>query len=116
MAFLKSEKKARDMMSDEMWKNCIRTEDKSVKDWQNNWNWIMDEYLCLQKKLKEKSDQSKFLPQILEEKKEDPRKLVNFPKTTNHEYGWVAAQKEFQLDRYGPDIFQAQYLPDIYYL
>jgi len=68
----------------------------------------------LEKTLKEKSKQSKFLNEILEERKEDPRKLSDFPETVNHEYGWIAGNKEFQLQRYGNDIFKPLPLPELY--
>lgn len=73
-------------------------------------------FSALEKKLKEKSDKSKFLTQILEEKKEDPRKLTKFPETTNHVYGWIAELKEFQLDTFGPDMYKAKPLPTLYQL
>ena len=115
MAIPKSEKKVRDLMkADQMWKSFVRAEDDSIKIWTHNWGWIMEEYRCLHKKLKEKTDQSEFLTTVLEEKKDDPRKLTNFPETTNHEYGWLAAQKEFRLEKYGDEFFKAQPLPDIY--
>ncbi|KAH0999429.1 uncharacterized protein LOC109535300 [Dendroctonus ponderosae] len=115
MAIPKSEKKVIDIMkADEMWKTSIRSEDASAKNWQTNWGWILDEYRCLEQKLKEKSAESKFLTHIMEEKRQDPQKLVNFPDTTNHEYGWIASQPNFQLERFGADLFEPQPLPDVY--
>lgn len=69
-----------------------------------------------EKKLKEKTEASKFLTRILAQKKKDPRTLRYFPKTTNQRYGWIASHKEFQLDKYGSDIFVPQPLPEIYKL
>ncbi|XP_030750628.1 uncharacterized protein LOC115878315 [Sitophilus oryzae] len=115
MAIPKSEKKVRDIMkADEMWKSLIRTEDASNKLWDNNWGWILEEYACLEKALKEKTENSEYLTHVLEEKKEDNRQLTNFPNSTNHVYGWLAVQKGFELDKYGPDMFKAKPLPDIY--
>ncbi|XP_050300016.1 uncharacterized protein LOC126738637 [Anthonomus grandis grandis] len=117
MAIPKTEKKVFDIMkADEMWKSFIKSEDDSSKIWQKNWGWIMDEYRELEKKLKAKSEQSKFLTEILEEKKEDPRKLTDFPETTNHEYGWIGDHEAFRLEIYGSDIFKAKPLPDIYHI
>ena len=115
MAIPKSDKIVRDIMKvDGMWRHYVRAEDDSRKVWAENWGWIMEEYRCLQKKLQENSDKSEFLTRVLEEKKEDPRKLINFPETTNHEYGWVASQKEFKLEKYGPDLVKEHPLPDLY--
>ncbi|KAF7281223.1 uncharacterized protein LOC143204948 [Rhynchophorus ferrugineus] len=117
MALPKSEKKVRDIMkADEMWKSLIRSEDASEKQWRNNWGWIMDEYDCLHKSLKEKSEESEYLTHVLTEKKESRAQIHNFPNTTNHMYGWIAAHKELQLDKYGSDIFRAKPLPQIYFI
>ncbi|CAG9761920.1 unnamed protein product [Ceutorhynchus assimilis] len=117
MALPKTEKKIDDMnKADEMWKCFIRAEDDSHIIWQSNWGWIMEQYRSLESKLKEKSKQSKFLTQILEDKKEDSRKVLKGADTSNHVYGYLTNYEEFQLEIYGPDIFKPKPLPPIYHL
>ncbi|KAJ8942369.1 hypothetical protein NQ318_000349 [Aromia moschata] len=100
----------------ENWKAYIRSEDDSGRIWQHMWGWIMDEYRELKKKLDQKTKESVFLSGVMEEVKEDPRKLIKVPESVNHEYGWVAVKPEFQLQIYGSDYFKPKPLPDVYKL
>lgn len=55
----------------------------------------------LQKKLKHVSETSKI---ITIKKKEDNRSIFPVPEEVNHDYGWLAYKKGFQLEKYGPDV------------
>ncbi|KAG5892382.1 hypothetical protein JTB14_035995 [Gonioctena quinquepunctata] len=111
----KNTKKIKDIMiADEMWKEYIRAGDDSEKIWRQNWGWLLDEYKDLKEKMDEKTENSELLKRVTKEKVKDTRELGNFPLTTNHWYGWVAKKEEFQLERYGPDIFKPLPLPDLY--
>ncbi|KAJ8981316.1 hypothetical protein NQ317_015449 [Molorchus minor] len=56
----------------------------------------------------------RILNQVREEVKEDPRKLSRVPESVNHDYGWLAQKKEFQLQIYGAEYYKAGPLPDYF--
>ncbi|KAJ8956569.1 hypothetical protein NQ314_006695 [Rhamnusium bicolor] len=101
---------------DEIWKLCVRSEDESDSIWKNNWGWILDVYNELTHKSDETTANSTYLASVTEEyqSKEDRRKLSKLPESTNHMYGWIAKDKEFKLNKYGPDKWEGLPLPTIY--
>ncbi|XP_018320170.1 uncharacterized protein LOC112904449 [Agrilus planipennis] len=92
--------------ADQLWKAYVVSEDNSKDAWTNKWNWILEEYEKLHQKLDEISKTADY-----PKPPPDVRSLKPFPNSVNHEYGWVCANPEFRLEKYGPDIMKPMPLP-----
>ncbi|XP_057657939.1 uncharacterized protein LOC130894916 [Diorhabda carinulata] len=108
-------KQIRDFARDDLlWKAFINSEDGAEKIWRSKWGWQLDEYKSLQETMKEYTTKSQLLRRVFVEAEKDLRKLGKLPESTNHMYGYVAANPEFKLEKYGPEVFVPLHLPKEY--
>ncbi|KAK9877537.1 hypothetical protein WA026_018645 [Henosepilachna vigintioctopunctata] len=78
------------------WRQRIEKENRSSKDFDQQWGWLQKNIRDMQKKLSEMSKESEFLKQVFTDKEDDNRSIKPIPESVNHEYGWLASKKEFQ--------------------
>ncbi|XP_050502194.1 uncharacterized protein C20orf85 homolog [Diabrotica virgifera virgifera] len=107
----------RDFVKDDLlWKAYVNLEDESEQNWRRKWGFQLDEYKLLKEEMEEYTKKSQLLKRVLAKQEEDVRVLGPVPASTNHTYGYVAKNPEFQLEKYGPGVFVPLPLPKRYKL
>ncbi|KAF6206257.1 hypothetical protein GE061_017486 [Apolygus lucorum] len=86
------------------WTAACEREIEARFNWNDKWGWmsgVMAETIDKLKELREKQ-----IARIQERETSSKKALVKnprpLPNSVNHEYGWLASRKEYQIERFGP--------------